>query len=194
MPLPALIPILGSIAGTLAGPGIGAGVVSALGLGGTAAGSLIAAAAPKAIGAGIASLAAGASVPDAVQQVMQAQPRMGAGGGQGVAPGSAMFAPPPPTSVPAAYSPAQPLQSVAPSMGMGMSMGGPQPQPQQQMQGPAGMPSPTQILAPQPQAQMPQMLQMGPQQPSQPPSLGVGLGALRGRSGPAMPPMMKGFV
>ena len=186
MPLPALIPLLGSIAGTLAGPGLGAGVASALGLGGTAAGSLIAAAAPKAIGAGIASLAAGASAPDAVQQVMQAQPGVGGSQRMPTAAGG-IFTAPPPTSAPAMYAPPTPIQSLPQQqailpqelMPQGVSPQGP-------MGG--GMPTPTQILAPQPQ--VPGAMGSAPQ----PASLNTGLGSLRGRSGPAMPPMMKGFV
>jgi len=205
MPLPALVPILGSIAGTLAGPGIGAGVASALGLGGTAAGSLIASAAPKAIGAGIASLAGGANVPEAVEQVMQKQP--GVGEGQGTAAtGSGMFTPPPATTNPAAYSPSTPLQS-APSPQQPMSMGmAPQQQPagmppqqppmgmgaQQPMGMGAGNPTLSDILSPRPQP--PAASPFGPQMQNQRQSLSTGLASVRPQQRPGMGSITRGIV
>ena len=187
MPLPALVPLLGSIAGTLAGPGIGAAVASALGLGGTAAGGLIAAAAPKAIGAGIASLAAGASVPDAVQQVMQGQPGMGAGGQPSAPMGGGIFAPQQMTSAPASYAPQQPLQSLAPAMPMGG-------QPQPQMQPAMGAPQPqlSDILAP--QAGVPTPQPFGQQIPNVRQSLNTGLATNRPQARPGMGSITRGIV
>ena len=205
MPLPALVPILGSIAGTLAGPGIGAGVASALGLGGTAAGSLIASAAPKAIGAGIASLAGGANVPEAVEQVMQKQP--GVGEGQGTAAtGSGMFTPPPATTNPAAYSPSTPLQSTpSPQQSMAMGMppqqqpaGMPPQQPpmgmgaQQPMGVGAGNPTLSDILSPRPQP--PAASPFGPQMQNQRQSLSTGLASVRPQQRPAMGSITRGIV
>lgn len=60
MPVPLLVPILGAMAGTIAGPALGIGAAAAAG--GAAAGGiggLLASAAPAALGAGIATLAAG---------------------------------------------------------------------------------------------------------------------------------------
>lgn len=70
MSIPNLVPLLGSISGMLAGPELAQRAASALGIAGTPAGNLVAAASPKAIGAGIASLGAGAGVDDAVRQAL----------------------------------------------------------------------------------------------------------------------------
>lgn len=202
MAVPSLVPLLGSMAGTLAGPGIGAAAASALGLQGSPAGNLMAQASPKSIGAGIASLAAGGGMDEAVQQALRmAQDQMGNLGqppvGQQGMPmgqppmgqqGMPMAQPPmggmpmgqPPMGQPPMPQPptGQPPMGQPPMGGMPMGqppMGG---MPQQ------GMGSPTQILAPRP----------APQAPPQPASLSTGLGTIRPNQGPAMPPMMKGFV
>jgi hypothetical protein len=62
--VPFLAPLLGSIAGSLLPATFGTGVAGALGLSG-AAGGLIAAAAPKALGAGIGTFLAGGDLGDA---------------------------------------------------------------------------------------------------------------------------------
>jgi hypothetical protein len=62
--VPLLAPLLGSLAGSLLPATVGTGVAGALGLSGTAAG-LVAAAAPKAIGAGIGTLLAGGDLGEA---------------------------------------------------------------------------------------------------------------------------------
>lgn len=62
--IPLLAPLLGSLAGSLLPATLGTGIASALGLKGAAAG-LVAAAAPKAIGAGIGTLLAGGDLGDA---------------------------------------------------------------------------------------------------------------------------------
>lgn len=62
--IPLLAPLLGSLAGSLLPATVGTGIAGALGLKGAAAG-LIAAAAPKAIGAGIGTLLAGGDLGDA---------------------------------------------------------------------------------------------------------------------------------
>ena len=63
--VPLLAPLLGSLAGSMLPATLGTGIASAIGLGGTAAGGLIAAAAPKAIGAGIGTLLGGGDLGDA---------------------------------------------------------------------------------------------------------------------------------
>lgn len=63
--VPLLAPLLGSLAGSMLPATLGTGIAGALGLGGTAAGGLIAAAAPKAIGAGIGTLLGGGDLGDA---------------------------------------------------------------------------------------------------------------------------------
>ena len=62
--IPLLAPLLGSLAGSLLPATLGTGIAGALGLKGATAG-LIAAAAPKAIGAGIGTLLAGGDLGDA---------------------------------------------------------------------------------------------------------------------------------
>ena len=62
--VPLLAPLLGSLAGSLLPASIGTGIAGSLGLTG-AAGGLIAAAAPKAIGAGIGTLLAGGDMGEA---------------------------------------------------------------------------------------------------------------------------------
>ena len=62
--IPLLAPLLGSLAGSLLPASLGTGIAGALGLKGAAAG-LVAAAAPKAIGAGIGTLLAGGDLGDA---------------------------------------------------------------------------------------------------------------------------------
>jgi hypothetical protein len=62
--IPLLAPLLGSLAGSLLPATVGTGIAGALGLKGATAG-LIAAAAPKAIGAGIGTLLAGGDLGDA---------------------------------------------------------------------------------------------------------------------------------
>jgi hypothetical protein len=62
--IPLLAPLLGSLAGSLLPATVGTGIAGALGLKGAAAG-LVAAAAPKAIGAGIGTLLAGGDLGDA---------------------------------------------------------------------------------------------------------------------------------
>ena len=63
--VPLLAPLLGSLAGSMLPATLGTGIASAIGLSGTAAGGLIAAAAPKAIGAGIGTLLGGGDLGDA---------------------------------------------------------------------------------------------------------------------------------
>jgi hypothetical protein len=63
--IPLLAPLLGSLAGSMLPATLGTGIAASLGLGGTAAGSLVAAAAPKAIGAGIGTLLGGGDIGDA---------------------------------------------------------------------------------------------------------------------------------
>jgi hypothetical protein len=62
--VPLLAPLLGSLAGSLLPASVGTGIAGALGLKGATAG-LVAAAAPKAIGAGIGTLLAGGNLGDA---------------------------------------------------------------------------------------------------------------------------------
>lgn len=62
--IPLLAPLLGSLAGSLLPASVGTGIAGALGLKGATAG-LVAAAAPKAIGAGIGTLLAGGDLKDA---------------------------------------------------------------------------------------------------------------------------------
>jgi hypothetical protein len=62
--IPLLAPLLGSLAGSLLPATVGTGIAGALGLKGATAG-LVAAAAPKAIGAGIGTLLAGGDLGDA---------------------------------------------------------------------------------------------------------------------------------
>jgi hypothetical protein len=62
--IPLLAPLLGSLAGSLLPATLGTGIAGALGLKGATAG-LVAAAAPKAIGAGIGTLLAGGDLGDA---------------------------------------------------------------------------------------------------------------------------------
>ena len=62
--VPLLAPLLGSLAGSLLPATVGTGIAGALGLSG-AAGGLVAAAAPKALGAGIGTLLAGGDLGDA---------------------------------------------------------------------------------------------------------------------------------
>jgi hypothetical protein len=62
--VPLLAPLLGSLAGSLLPASVGTGIAGALGLKGATAG-LVAAAAPKAIGAGIGTLLAGGDLGDA---------------------------------------------------------------------------------------------------------------------------------
>jgi len=63
--VPFLAPLLGSLAGSLLPATLVTGIAASLCLGGTAAGGLIAAAAPKAIGAGIGTLLGGGDLGDA---------------------------------------------------------------------------------------------------------------------------------
>ena len=190
MALPSLVPLLGSMAGMLAGPEIGVAAASALGISGTPAGSLMAQASPKSIGAGIASLAAGGGADEAVQNALRmSQDQMGTLGQPQVMPGAM---PSPPLS--GGMAPQMP-QGMAPQIPQGMP-------PQMPPQMPQGMPP--QGMPPQ-MPQMPQgMVQQGPGDPTQilaprpmpqqPASLNTGLGTLRPQQGPVMPPMMKGFV
>lgn len=90
--VPFLAPLLGSMAASLLPATFGTGVAGALGLSG-AAGGLIAAAAPKALGAGIATLLAGGDLGDAALNAVG----FGAGGTalsamMGNAPGAAASA------------------------------------------------------------------------------------------------------
>jgi hypothetical protein len=112
--IPLLAPLLGSLAGSLLPATLGTGIAASLGLSGAAAG-LVAAAAPKAIGAGIGTLLAGGDLGDAALNAVG----FGAGGallsGAGAAGAGATAAPaaaaapitaaaPAPAIVPAASS------------------------------------------------------------------------------------------
>jgi hypothetical protein len=170
MTVPNLVSQLGSISGMLAGPDLAQRAASALGIAGTPAGDLIAGASPKSIGAGIASLSAGADLDEAVQralgvtatemppQLYPQQPQM------------------PQPQMPMAMPPQMPM-GMAPQMGMPPQM-------------PMGMPP--QMPMGMPPQQMPSQMPMPPQQ--MPQSLNTGLGTLRPPQGPAMGPMTKGLV
>lgn len=175
MSIPNLVPLLGSISGMLAGPELAQRAASALGIAGTPAGNLVAAASPKAIGAGIASLGAGAGVDDAVRQALSVSSTEA--GSLGQAPQMAM--------------PQMPM-SQAPQMPMAQAPQMPMAQPPVQMpmaQPPAQMP-----MGQAPQTPQPTMQNAFPQAQQQPASLNTGLGTLRPQQGPAMGPMTKGFV
>ena len=188
MAVPNLVPLLGSISGMLAGPELAQRTAAALGIAGTPAGSLLAGASPKAIGAGIASLGAGAEVDEAVQQALKisaseagsiGQPNMQMGG---AAPMPAAGAPmSPPQTAPGMGAPAAPPQGMPPQ---GMP---PQGMPPQGMP-PQGMPP--QGMPPQ---QQPTMYNAFPQVQA-PQSLGTGLGTLRPQQRPPMGSMTKGLV
>ena len=105
MSIPNLVPLLGSISGMLAGPELAQRAASALGIAGTPAGNLVAAASPKAIGAGIASLGAGAGVDDAVRQALSVSSAEAGGLGQ------------PPVQMPMVQAPQMPMGQ-APQMPM----------------------------------------------------------------------------
>ena len=154
MAVPNLVPLLGSISGMLAGPELAQRAAASLGIAGSPAGSLIAAASPKAIGAGIASLGAGAEVDEAVNQALRVtQGEMGAIG-QPVAPGVM-----PPSTPPTGGMAPQPMPQ-----GMPQQMP-PQGMPQQ--------PQPTMYNA-FPQVQPPQSLGtgLGTLRPQQRPPMG----------------------
>lgn len=170
MSIPNLVPLLGSISGMLAGPELAQRAASALGIAGTPAGNLVAAASPKAIGAGIASLGAGAGVDDAVRQALSVSGAEAGNLGQ-------------PLQMPMAQPPQMPM-SQAPQMPMGQP-----PVPMPMAQPPAQMP-----MAQVPQTPQPAMQNAFPQAQQQPASLNTGLGTLRPQQGPAMGPMTKGFV
>lgn len=85
--IPLLAPLLGSLAGSLLPATLGTGIAGALGLKG-ATGALLAAAAPKAIGAGIGTLLAGGDLKDAALNAVgfgAGSALMGAGGAAGAA-------------------------------------------------------------------------------------------------------------
>jgi hypothetical protein len=172
MSIPNLVPLLGSISGMLAGPELAQRAASALGIAGTPAGNLVAAASPKAIGAGIASLGAGAGVDDAVRQALSVS--SAEAGSLGQAPQMPMSQPP--VQMPMAQPPAQ-MPMAQPPAQMPMA------------QPPAQMP-----MAQAPQTPQPTMQNAFPQAQQQPASLNTGLGTLRPQQGPAMGPMTKGFV
>jgi hypothetical protein len=197
MAVPNLVPLLGSISGMLAGPELAQRTAAALGIAGTPAGSLLAGASPKAIGAGIASLGAGAEVDEAVQQALKisaseagsiGQPNMQMGG---AAPMPAAGAPmSPPQTAPGMSAPAAPQQGMPPQ---GMPQQGMPPQGMP----PQGMPQqgmPQQGMPPQmPPQQQPTMNNAFPQVQA-PQSLGTGLGTLRPQQRPPMGSMTKGLV
>tara|TARA_R110000765_G_scaffold418373_1_gene521800 strand:+ start:1752 stop:2363 length:612 start_codon:yes stop_codon:yes gene_type:complete len=83
---------------------MGTGIAAALGLGGTAAGGLIAAAAPKAIGAGIGTLLGGGDLGDAALNAVGFGAAGAALGGGGAAPAAA------PAPAAAIAAPANPTQ------------------------------------------------------------------------------------
>tara|TARA_R110002153_G_scaffold38261_1_gene111236 strand:+ start:1471 stop:2082 length:612 start_codon:yes stop_codon:yes gene_type:complete len=83
---------------------MGTGIAAALGLGGTAAGGLIAAAAPKAIGAGIGTLLGGGDLGDAALNAVGFGAAGAAIGGGGAAPAAA------PAPAAAIAAPANPTQ------------------------------------------------------------------------------------
>lgn len=83
--IPLLAPLLGSLAGTMLPATVGSGVAASLGLAGTTAGGLVAAAAPKAIGAGIGTLLGGGDLDDAAVNAVG----FGAAGALGGAGGAA---------------------------------------------------------------------------------------------------------
>ena len=178
MSIPNLVPLLGSISGMLAGPELAQRAASALGIAGTPAGNLVAAASPKAIGAGIASLGAGAGVDDAVRQALSVS--SAEAGTLGQAPQMAM--PQPAAQMPMGQAPQMPMAQ-APQMPMTQAPQMPMAQP------PAQMP-----MGQAPQTPQPTMQNAFPQAQQQPASLNTGLGTLRPQQGPAMGPMTKGFV
>jgi hypothetical protein len=180
MSIPNLVPLLGSISGMLAGPELAQRAASALGIAGTPAGNLVAAASPKAIGAGIASLGAGAGVDDAVRQALSVS---GAEAGNlGQAPQIVM--PKPAAQMPMSQAPQMPMGQPPVPMPMG------QPPAQMPMTHPPAQMPMTQV----PQTPQPAMQNAFPQAQQQPASLNTGLGTLRPQQGPAMGPMTKGFV
>jgi len=81
--IPFLAPLLGSLAGSLLPASVGAGIAGAVGASGSL-GTLIAAAAPKALGAGIGTLIAGGDMGDAASNAMGFG-LAGAGAQQGLA-------------------------------------------------------------------------------------------------------------
>lgn len=173
MSIPNLVPLLGSISGMLAGPELAQRAASALGIAGTPAGNLVAAASPKAIGAGIASLGAGAGVDDAVRQALSVSSAEAGGLGQ------------PPVQMPMVQAPQMPMGQ-APQMPMG--------QPPVQIPMPMTQPPAQTPMTQAPQTPQPTMQNAFPQAQQQPASLNTGLGTLRPQQGPAMGPMTKGFV
>jgi hypothetical protein len=178
MSIPNLVPLLGSISGMLAGPELAQRAASALGIAGTPAGNLVAAASPKAIGAGIASLGAGAGVDDAVRQALSVSGAEAGSFGQ-------------PPQIPMAQPPQMPMAQ-PPQMPMAQPPQMPMTQPPAQM--PTGQPPAQMPMGQAPQTPQPTMQNAFPQAQQQPASLNTGLGTLRPQQGPAMGPMTKGFV
>lgn len=188
MAVPNLVPLLGSISGTLAGPQLAQRAAAALGIAGTPAGNLVAGASPSAIGAGIATLSAGAEVDEAMRQALQVsqsqmgtlgQPQMQMGGAAPMpAAGASMSAPP--AAAPVTGAPAAPQQ---------MPQGAAQQAMVQAQQAPQGAPQ----MPPQQSAPQPTMYNPFPQVQA-PQSLGTGLGTLRPQQRPQMGSMTNGLV
>ena len=112
--IPLLAPLLGSLAGSLLPATLGTGIAASLGLSGAAAG-LVAAAAPKAIGAGIGTLLAGGDLGDAALNAVG----FGAGGallsGAGAAGAGATAASAAPSAAAAPISAAAPAPAIVPA-------------------------------------------------------------------------------
>lgn len=121
--IPLLAPLLGSLAGSLLPATVGTGIASALGLSG-AAGGLVAAAAPKAIGAGIGTLLAGGDLGDAALNAIGFGAAGAALGGAGTAnaaaPTAAASSMAPPVSP--APAPAPVTVPTAAAQGAGMDL------------------------------------------------------------------------
>jgi hypothetical protein len=199
--IPLLAPLLGSLAGSLLPATVGTGIASALGVSG-AAGGLLAAAAPKAIGAGIGTLLAGGDLGDAALNAIgfgaagaAGNALMGAGAAGAPAAGApaagAMGAPPPPVTVPTAATQgagADLMRNVNMASRLApMVMGEQQPPPQFMAPQPAprqtsaadtmllaSMPRPGQAMQPPSPPTVPMVL--GP--PMMPPSASMGIGAI----------------
>jgi hypothetical protein len=112
--IPLLAPLLGSLAGSLLPATLGTGIAGALGLKGAMAG-LVAAAAPKAIGAGIGTLLAGGDLGDAALNAVGFGAGSallgGAGAGAAGSTGAAAAAAPTPVAPPPAAVPTDAVAS-----------------------------------------------------------------------------------
>lgn len=181
MVLPLLAPLIGNFAASMI-PSLGASVAGAVGAAG-AAGPLIAAAAPKAIGAGIGSLLAGASAGDVAMNALSFGAQAFGGGGSG-ATNTVMASqgPPPAAGQQIAQMLGRPTQQGVPpppmQQGAGTQMGG-------ALGGPMGSAS-----APMMPRQVPQQGPASSAQPYAPLGAGAlsgGLGSLPAMGGQPMP-------